>query len=53
MKQVKRIIAKSWCGNVLRSVDIDPIDTETEEKVISEMRDDNNIKFIYSNIVSL
>ena len=53
MEQVKRIIAKSWCGNVLRSVDIDPKDTETEEQVISEMRNDNNIKFIYSNIVNL
>lgn len=53
MNQVKRIIAKSWCGNVLKIVDIAPNDAEGEEKVISEMRDDNNIKFISSNIVSL
>lgn len=53
MRQVKRIVAKSWCGNILRIVDIDPNDTETENKVISEMRDEYNIKSISDNIINL
>jgi len=53
MRQIKRIVGKSWCGNVLRSVDLDPNDTEAENKIIAEMCDEYNIKSISVSIIDL
>lgn len=53
MRKTRMIVAKSWCGNVLRTIDLDPDDTEAEEKAIAEMRDEYNIKFILDNIINL
>jgi len=51
MRQIRMIVAKSWCGNVLRTVWLDPDDTEAENKIIMEMREDDNVKFIYDNVI--